>query len=65
MSLHENKKVTLDLSQLNGNAFALMAGFRTAARREGWTPNEIEAVLTECKSGDYDHLVQTLIRVTR
>lgn len=55
------KKVKLKLQGLNGNAFNLMAAFRQQARIEKWTDAEIDQVLTECKSGDYDHLLQTLI----
>ncbi len=55
------KKVKLQLVGLNGNAFALMGAFQRQARREGWTPEEIRAVLTECKSGDYDHLLCVLM----
>jgi hypothetical protein len=56
-----NKKVKLDLVGLNGNAVSLMGAFQRQARREKWTPVEIETVLTECQSGDYDHLVATLM----
>lgn len=59
-----NKKVQLQLVGLNGNAFALMGAFSTAARRQGWSKTEIDAVLTECRSGDYDHLLATLIENT-
>ena len=64
MKLNEiNKKVTLELVGLDGNAFALMGAFQRQARREGWTPEEIKTVLDECQSGDYDHLLQTLVSV--
>lgn len=56
-----NKKVTLELVGLNGNAFALMGAFQSQARREKWTKEEIDAVLKECQSGDYDHLLVTLM----
>ena len=56
------KTVKLDLMDLNGNAFALMGGFQRQARREGWEGEEIECVLEECRNGDYDHLVQTLMQ---
>lgn len=55
-----NKKVKLELVGLNGNAFCLMGAFSAQAKREGWTRDEIDAVLTECKKSDYDHLVSTL-----
>jgi hypothetical protein len=54
------KKITLDLTSVDGNAFFLMAAFTKQARLEHWTKEEIDAVIKECKSGDYDHLVQTL-----
>jgi hypothetical protein len=41
-----------------------MGRFSRAARRDGWTKAEIDAVLTECQSGDYDHLLQTMIKHT-
>ena len=56
-----NKKVNLALVGLDGNAFALMGAFQRQARREKWTQEEIDAVLTECKKGDYDHLLATLM----
>jgi hypothetical protein len=55
------KKVKLDLTRCDGNAFALIAAFRGQARREGWSGDEIEAVSKQAMSGDYDHLLQTLI----
>ena len=57
-----NKTVNLELVGLDGNAFYLMGRFKQQAERENWTKEEIDAVLTECKSGDYDHLLQTLIQ---
>ena len=58
-----NKKITLDLTRVDGNAFALMGAFSKQARRECWTVDEINNVLNECKSGDYNHLIQTLMEV--
>ena len=55
-----NKKVKLQLVGLDGNAFVLMGVFHTAARRQGWTKEEIKSVLDECKTVDYDHLLVTL-----
>lgn len=59
-----NKKIKLTLVGLDGNAFALMGAFQRQARRENWSKEEIDLVLNECQSGDYDHLLQTLIQVT-
>ena len=55
-----SKRVNLDLTKIDGNAFALMAAFRAQARRDGWSSDEINSVLLKCMSGDYDNLVCTL-----
>jgi hypothetical protein len=60
-----DKTINLDLVGLDGNAFALMGAFRKQARREGWDAKEIETVMTECQSSDYDHLLATLIKHCR
>jgi len=64
-NLKETKKVSLQLVGLDGNAFSLMGAFQKQARREGWTKEEIDQVLTECKSGDYDNLLGTLMKHTQ
>lgn len=56
-----NKTVNLDLVGTDGNAFAIMGAFRRQARKEHWTPEDIEAVLNEAQSGNYDHLLATII----
>ena len=61
---NEQKKVKLDLDVLDGNAYSLIGAFSKAARRQGWTPDEIKVVMDECMSGDYDHLLQTLMAHT-
>ena len=58
------KKVTLTLVGLNGNAFALLGAFQRAARRQGWTADEIRAVMDEAKASDYDHLLRVLMENT-
>jgi len=59
------KKVNLDLCGLDGNIFFLMGAFQRQAKKEGWTPNEIDTVLKDCRSGDYDHALQVLIANTQ
>ena len=54
------KKVNLQMVGLDGNAFAIMGAFQRQARREGWTKEEIHAVLDEARSGDYSHLISTI-----
>ena len=55
------KRVRLTLVGRNGNAFALLGAFTNAAKKEGWTAEEIETVTSEAMSGDYNHLVATLM----
>ena len=56
--------IELDLVGLNGNAFSLMGAFQRAAREQSRTPEEIKAVMDDCTSGDYDHLLQVLVKHT-
>ncbi len=56
------KKINLSLHGLDGNAYALLAAFNKQAKKEHWSKEEIDAVITEAKSGDYDHLFLTLLR---
>jgi hypothetical protein len=55
------KTVDLDLVGVNGNAFMIMGVFRRQAVKEGWSDEEIQMVLDEAKSGNYDHLMATII----
>ncbi len=55
-----SKKVSLKLVGLDGNAFSLMGAFKRQAQKEKWSKEEVQSVLDECKSGDYDHLLVTL-----
>jgi len=59
-----DKTIELDLTNVNGNAYAIMGSFSKQASREGWTQEEIDKVLDEAKTGDYDHLLQTIIAHT-
>ena len=56
-----NKTVNLSLVGQDGNAFNLMGLFQRQARKEEWTKEEIDCVLDECKTGDYNHLLVTLM----
>lgn len=56
-----NKTVEMTLDGVNGNAFALMGAFKKEARNQGWSKEEIDVVLEECMTGDYDHLLCTLM----
>ena len=54
------KKITLELVGLDGNAFSLLGAFNKQARKENWTDKEIDEVLKEAQSGDYDNLLRVL-----
>ncbi len=56
-----NKTVQLDLLKTDGNAFSIMGAFRRQAEKEGWTKEEIDRVLTEAQSKDYNHLLATIM----
>ena len=45
---------------VNGNAFALLAHFKREARKAGWNKSEIDEVVDDAMSGDYNHLVAVL-----
>ena len=56
--------VELQLVGIDSNAFSIMGAFKTAARRQGTPKEEIDAVLKEAMSSDYDHLLSTIIHNT-
>lgn len=45
----------------DGNAFAIIGRVRKALRRAGVSNDEIMAFTTEATSGNYDHLLQTVM----
>ena len=47
----------IDLSGPDGNAFVLMGYAKDLGRQIGMISGEIEMMLNDMKSGDYDHLV--------
>lgn len=57
-------KVKIDWASVKDNAFAMLGAFRKAARRQGYPQADIDRVVSEAKSGDYEHLVSVLMRNT-
>lgn len=55
------KTVNLDLVGVDGNAYVIMASFRRQATKDGWSKEEIELVLEEAQSKDYNHLLSTIL----
>jgi hypothetical protein len=58
--METQKKVRMELVGLDGNAFSIIGAFGANARRQGWTQQEINAVVKEATAGDYDHLLVTI-----
>jgi hypothetical protein len=56
------KKLGLKLAGKDGNAFALIGYFRSEAKKKGWTEEEINKVQKDAMSGDYGHLLGTLMK---
>ena len=54
-------KVKMKLVGLDGNAFSILGAFQKEARKQGWDSSSIKSVIDEATSGDYDHLLRTII----
>jgi len=52
----------LELTGSDGNAFAILGKAQRVAKKAGWEKEKIDAVLKEATSGDYDHLLQTMMK---
>ncbi len=52
--------VKLTLVGLDGNAFALLGAFKGAARKAGYKFHDIDPIIKDATSGDYDHLLAVL-----
>lgn len=55
-------KVRVQLVGKDGNAYAIMGRVSAALKKAKVPAEEIEQFFTECKSGDYDHLLQTCMK---
>jgi hypothetical protein len=60
MNNTKNKKVQLDLTTIDGNAFVILGRFSRKAKHANWSQEDINEVLAEARSSDYDHLVATI-----
>jgi hypothetical protein len=54
-------EIEVELIGRDGNAFAILGAVRTALRRGGVAPEEINEFMAEAMSGDYDHLLATVM----
>ena len=56
------QRVKLQLASVSANSVNLIEAFQAQAFKEGWTKEEVGIVLDECKLGNYDHLLCTLMK---
>tara|TARA_B100001250_G_C19273943_1_gene560338 strand:+ start:140 stop:361 length:222 start_codon:yes stop_codon:yes gene_type:complete len=52
------QEVVLDLTGPTGNAYDLLGQAKNFARGMGMSDSEVEEILNEMKSGDYENLIQ-------
>lgn len=50
----------IDLTSIDGNAFAIMGAAQRILKQAGATKEELNEYLKESMSGDYDNLVATV-----
>jgi hypothetical protein len=53
-------KPKLKIIGKDGNAFSILGEARRAAKKAGWSKEEVEKMLQESMSGDYDNLLNTM-----
>jgi hypothetical protein len=54
--------ITVQLTNEDGNAFAVLGRVNRALRQAGISPAERDAFVQEATAGDYDALLQTVMR---
>jgi hypothetical protein len=52
-------KPTVKLIGNDGNAFAILGACSQAAKKAGWTKEQLKEFQDKAPSGDYDHLLIT------
>ena len=62
--LNVGKKFKFKMVGLDGNAFFILGRFQQGAKKAGWTAEQIKTVMDEATSGDYDHLLATMMEYT-
>lgn len=54
-------KPKLKLVGQDGNAFAILGKAKRVMRQEGWSKEKQDEVMEEATSGDYNHLLSTMM----
>ena len=55
-------KIKMKLVGEDGNAFAILGRFRKEARRQGMDSAEIDRIIKDAMSSDYNHLLTVIMR---
>lgn len=58
----DRTKPVLELLGHDGNAFNILGRAARVAREAGWSDAEWQAVRDEAMGGDYDHLLNTMMK---
>lgn len=53
-------KPTIDLGNMDGNAFNMIGVARKALKKAGYSKEELEEFTKDATSGDYDHVLQVI-----
>lgn len=61
MNTEKRKTPILKLVGEDGNAFSILGRWTRAARKAGWNKEDIDAVMKEAQSADYNHLLSTIM----
>ena len=59
---NETAKPTLELSGRDGNAMMILGTAQRVAKKAGWSKEKIDTVFAEATSGDYDNVLQTMMK---
>ena len=57
----KNERPKLELVGADGNAFNVLGLAKRAAQAAGWPKEDFDAFLQKAISGNYDHLLQTVM----
>tara|TARA_Y100001973_G_C5186556_1_gene328212 strand:+ start:1551 stop:1754 length:204 start_codon:yes stop_codon:yes gene_type:complete len=55
-------EVEVNISEIDGNAFSIIGEVKRALRGKA-SPEQIEEYMREAMSGDYDHVLQTTMKM--
>jgi len=58
----ERTKPKFSFAGRGGNAFYIIGGARRTLEKAGYSEEEVQKFVTEAESGDYDNVIQTVMR---